>query len=234
VNLDSYTIRARVLPGVLTALPVIMLAALGITSLMAGVIPAISGVALAFLLAELVRRRGQKLETRLKQKWGGFPTTYMLRFDSRVPDARLTERRNALESVTGAELPARALEDSNLAAANIEIERVVRLGIARVRDAGVEASLLQQENTSYGFRRNLRSLTPFGLIAVLASAVVASFFLESHPAVVVTIYAIDALVAAAWILLIKDEWVHDQAKKYAERFFVAIETIAQKTPANDR
>ena len=177
-----------------------------------------------------MRKRGLSLEQRLKVDWGGFPTTDLLRFNNHSGDARLLARRVAIEKVTIAVLPGRQLEDADPAEADTEIERIVRLGIARIRETKVESDLLEQENTSYGFRRNLRALKPFGLSAVGISILVAACFVTTHPAIVTTIVAGDLLITLLWLAVVRDGWVHEQAEKYAERFFVAIQTIANMTP----
>jgi hypothetical protein len=233
VGLDAYTIRARVLPAVISFFPLILLGSLTWFEPLVGLIPAIGGIALAYWASEFVRQRGLHHEIRLKTKWGGMPTTMLLRFGAHGASRELTARRRAIEQVTGRKLPSAVEEDADPTATEATIERIVRLGIAQVRKSTVEAALLQQENTGYGFRRNLRALKPFGLTAVVASIVLALAFAydPAVPQLQMVIVIVNVVCGLAWLLMVRDAWVHEQAKKYAERFFVAIESIAINEPA---
>ncbi|MHB9004810.1 MAG: hypothetical protein ACYC6C_12270 [Coriobacteriia bacterium] len=231
MKFDTYTFRARVMPAVITVLPILLLGSLAVATPIVGLVPAVGAIAIAVWCAEIVRQRGLALEQRLKRAWGGFPTTQMVRFSSHPVDQRLSSRRASLELVTAQELPDRSTEDSDPEAADAEIEQVIRIGIARVRDVKVESDLLQHENISYGFRRNLFALKPLGLVAVGVSIVGATLGGGSEPMVLTFIVGADALIGLFWLAAVTKSWVHEQAKKYAERFFVAIETIASSTPA---
>jgi hypothetical protein len=234
MKFDTYTFRARVMPAVITVLPMLLLGSLAVAAPIVGLVPAVGAVAIAVWFAEVVRQRGLALEQRLKRAWGGFPTTAMVRFKGHAGDGRLVGRRAALELVTAQVLPNRSAEDADGEAADAEIERVVRIGIARVREVTVESSLLQQENTSYGFRRNLLALKPVGLVAVGVSIVGAVVGGSGEPTVLIFIVGADILIGLFWLAAVTKGWVHEQAKKYAERFFVAIETIASSMPATKK
>jgi hypothetical protein len=82
LKLDAYTLQARLLPGLFAALPLIVgaLAWMGPTSKWASALVAICGgaVTLVFLSA-IARDRGKSMERRLWRKWGGAPTTQLLR-----------------------------------------------------------------------------------------------------------------------------------------------------------
>ena len=230
MKFDAYTMRARVLPAVLVALPLAVLVSFAAFSPIAGIVPAIGGFALAYWAAEFVRQQGVRLERRLTRRWGGMPTNAQLRLTSRDMAAVL-RRRAALELATGYELPDPVAESKSAVDADIEIERVVRLGAARIRDTKVEAHLVHQENIAYGFRRNLRALKPLGLTSAALSVAIALVAAWNETTILTFVLALDILLAILWIAVVRDEWVHDQAKKYAERFFVAIETIARNQPA---
>jgi hypothetical protein len=230
MQFDTYTLQARVLPGVLVALPLFVLISLVVVEPAFGIIPAVGGVAVSYACAELVRQRGVAVEGRLKQKWRGFPTTDSLRFNGRPASTDLLRRRSALESVSNRELPGRLQEDTDPDGAEEEIERAVKIGISRIRQVNVEAALLQRENVSYGFRRNLFALKGPGLTVLAVTSASTVYVLWSNPTALVLAMSASLTLFVGWITMVTEGWVLGQAKKYAERFFVAIETIAVGEP----
>src|SRR4051812_29870164 len=85
---DSYSRRARLFPALVSGASLVVasfvlapLQDMGLPQLGAGVF---SGV-LVYALADIVRRRGKRLEESLYAEWGGKPSTTMLRHS----DARL-------------------------------------------------------------------------------------------------------------------------------------------------
>jgi len=230
---DAYTLRARVLPGVIATLPMILLVSLTVFEPLAGVVPAVGGLALAYWASEFVRQEGVRQEARLKRKWGGMPTTSALRY-RKQSDPGVTVRRRALEQLTGRELPSAHEEDTDPDAAEQSIERLVKVGIAVIRQNKIEADVLQQENTSYGFRRNLRALKSIGLLASLVAAAIAIVFAHEQPVLLSFLLCLDGVIGLLWLAVVRDGWVYQQAEKYAERFFIAIETAALKQSASEQ
>src|SRR3954463_11365781 len=103
---DEYTLRARIYPGLLAVLPVVSTTLLlwprsGLNTLW----PVVVAAGGLFFLANLVRSRGRKLETRLIQEWDGLPTTHLLRHREADNLTQFARRRHRLEETFGEPLP---------------------------------------------------------------------------------------------------------------------------------
>src|SRR5436309_2527724 len=115
--LDEYERRARLVPGLLAVLPIgLAILALGLRRLpiFSTLLSAATAVGGPVVLASFVRQRGQRLQERLFQEWGGSPTIDRLRLLDHPPtDARRSRRRQKLEDVTNTPLPSVDEERAN-------------------------------------------------------------------------------------------------------------------------
>ncbi|MCM6761171.1 hypothetical protein NB037_01950 [Rathayibacter sp. ZW T2_19] len=232
---DTYSLKARWLPAVITALPILALALafVGVNVAVGSFLPAAAFAAISFAAVEYTRTRGQACEKRLVTKWGGMPTTRALRVTSRTGDLALTRRRQQVEALSGHQLPTALDEERDPVSADTRYAQAVKTVIIQLRHDGRGADLLQDENVSYGFRRNLRALRPLGisvLLASIAGCAAGYVILEMDVVALGIVFILELLVGAFWLFVVRDEWVSQQADTYAERMFSVLDAQAQRKP----
>jgi hypothetical protein len=86
---DPYERKARLIPGLLVALPLIipLVSVYGAKNpLLTSVIGLLSSCGAMFALANISRGLGKALEVKLVSKWGGMPTTIILRHSDNFLD----------------------------------------------------------------------------------------------------------------------------------------------------
>jgi hypothetical protein len=225
--LDAYSLKARWAPALICAAPILILfsAFLGDQSpLLTGAPVAIGSIA-ALVAVELTRTRGRACEKRLIIKWGGLPTTKALRHMDGPEDRELSHRRTQLELLTGHALPSMAMEKKDPSGADRQYASVVRTAIARMGRESVGAERLQKENTSYGFRRNLRGLRGLGITLVLVGLCtsIAKVVITQDPSSVLLPGTVQIVIGVLWIAVVKDSWVEEQAMIYSSSFFIALD-----------
>ncbi len=163
--LDPYNHQARLYPALITLLPPLALVATWLPALASTgeiVLSIAAACGLLFLLADLARSMGKALEKRLLKKWGGWPTTAVLRHRDGTLSADVKKRYHrflAKQKLVGA-LPTAADEQSDLARADEKYAAAVMWLKEQCR--GDAFSLVDKENTTYGFRRNLAGLKKAG------------------------------------------------------------------------
>lgn len=247
-TLDDYTVKARLWPGLMTGLPV--------ASGLATVVPHVSwkeqlaagmggALVLAFLLAQIARSQGKRLESRLFELWGGKPSVRLLRHQDTTIDVHTKARyhRNIQAISRGTiRMPDPKQESDDPATADQAYEAATKLLIARTRDQ-VAFPLLYKENVNYGFHRNMLGLKPFGISAALIGLMVSGWRLidrvrgvqdvagetrvmqemAGSPLVAVVISLLMLVVWAMWVC---PDWVKIPADAYAERLLEASDSLA--------
>ncbi|HEU5156133.1 MAG TPA: hypothetical protein VFU43_03995 [Streptosporangiaceae bacterium] len=238
--LDDYERRARLAPGLLALLPVvIVMAVLGLRKepVVSAVITAVALGGGPLALAELVRRHGRKAQESLWSSWGGALTTQKLRL--REPTQNSLQRetwRKAVSSITGIELASVRRERANPTKADEAIEVVV----GQIRDLtrdGDKFPLVRAENRGYGFHRNLygiRWIARFIALVVVLGVLGYMFWLAkvaNQPALtVVNIVALAAAVLclAIWFMLPSAKHTRDAADRYAYELLQAAVVLASE------
>lgn len=229
--LDRYQLRARIQPAVLAALPVAWTVAVvfGATrDLTSGAVAFVGAAGVAYFLAQLVRDRGRALEGGLWASWGGPPTTQLLQGLADEPEPVLSRRWAMMgllmPGIAGAPDPTRP----GTADAEIYISHLRE----RTRDSN-SFPLVAAENAGYGFRRNMYGLRPLAIglavgAAALAFGSVLYELVAGHGARTLPVGAMllaDLLALAAWIWVVKPEWVRVQAFAYARALLGAAESL---------
>lgn len=231
--IDAYTIRARLQPGLLAAVPL----AVGVTAFFPegpswwtwlwAVLVASGGT---FLLGELARQVGKAKEAGLFSSWGGKPTTVLLRHRSAPNPVKLTRYHARLRELRpDLELPTAESEQAQPAAA----DHVYEAATDYLKERARGDALVFQANCEYGFRRNALGVRPYGiatsLIGFLANvgALVAHlrFGVDASVAMQVVAASVNGILLAVWLLAIKPVWVKTTAFGYAERLLATLETL---------
>jgi hypothetical protein len=225
---SPFTLRARVVPALLVALPALLAAALLLPYeplLVAAQVAVAAGVLLA--LAAFVRRAGKRLEVRLAAKWGELPAQQSLSLLEPDHPERTKARRELVEQLLGRPLPSRAQERSHPERSARERDLAVRDLIPRVR--GEERDpLLHDENVQYNFKRNLRAVRPAGLlVAVLSAAAgVAAALLTEKATRGWATAGLSVVVLLGW-LAVTEALVREAANVYSDRYYDALARLRQ-------
>lgn len=169
--LDPYSIRARLAPGLLLLLPIILflVCTLGPKSpLLTAVSSVLAVCGGPYALSSFVRTYGQRAQERLYLAWGGKPTTLILRHsDTRLPlgTKKLYHEHIATKfnlSVSSAEEEARDMATAD----NVYLDATNRL-IQATRDSK-RYPLVFKELVAYGFNRNCYGIRWIGAAVSLA------------------------------------------------------------------
>ena len=242
-SFDAYTLRARVFPALIAIAPIIVaIAAIvpwdrisWIHGLAASAVPILLWVA-----ADTARQLGRKLEVRLFERWGGKPTTVMMRHSSNmlIDTASKAQNLEFLGRQIASLPPTAAQEAADPAGADSFYERCGNWLREHTRDTK-KFALLFAENITYGYRRNLFALKPVALIAdcfliviSLAAWVAYRPSLDSEAA---TRLLIIGGIAVGHILLLlttaTESAVQDASHGYARQLFLSCETLRTPTTA---
>lgn len=233
---DQYERAARLYPALLALLPILI--ALATTSVfgkpLATQLLTLSGACgAAYLLANISRMLGKAQEAKLFAKWGGTPTTQLLRHRDGFIDPHTKQRYHAfLARKLKTDFPTCDEEDASPAAADEFYRAGVKWLLAKTRDKK-RFALLFKENISYGFHRNGFGLKWVGTLLGLGSMV----WLVSaiHPDVagnwsalpsdrLVTV-GIELAITMAWAIYFSASRVKQAAHAYADMLLRACDDL---------
>lgn len=233
---DTYTLRARLCPALLTGLPAAAVVGVlfpGIEWWHAGLMSTGAAVGLTFLLAQMARSAGKRKEPALFQGWGGKPTTRYLRHrDSPLDRHTLARYHRNIEKLDPAlRMPSLEQENADPAGADAAYEAATRMLIGKTRDTK-RFRLLFKENVHFGFCRNLWGLKPIGIgVAVVSGIVCAALVYRefaaagvvARPAAVVGVVSLICVVL--WCMWFTPGWIKVAADAYAERLLEASDAL---------
>lgn len=166
---DPYERQARLYPALLALLPlfvvVMLLYAPNASALTSAVTVAVSCGAL-YLMTNLCRELGKRLEEELFREWGGKPSTQVLRHRDNTIEAPTKKRYHAfLGTKINEVFPDIRQEAENPSNADGVYQSGVRWLLDHTRpDDSKKFDLLFKENVAYGFRRNALGIKPLGVI----------------------------------------------------------------------
>lgn len=240
--LDQYTVRARLLPALIVALPPCIATLVWFPDGLHGwgaVWALIVWSGGTFLLAEIGRDAGKRKEPRLFQLWGGKPTTRLLRHEGAINRVLLTRRHAKLAALMGIAVPTAAVEAADSDAADEVYEACVAFLRDNTRDRK-QFDLIFKENCSYGFRRNLwgmkavgSTLALLGLVAVAVIPLVDSLArVGPRLEIIAVVGAVNLALLFGWLFVITPAWVRIPAEAYAERLLEACERLEGNSPRN--
>lgn len=229
----EYERRARLAPALLVSLPPTLAVVCWFPNFSwpqlasSLVLPAFLG-----LLAQIGRDQGKRLEPKLFQKWGGKPTTQLLRFSCPLlaVSTRDRYRRKLQELMPDLRLPSRLEEATDPDEADAVYDSCALYLREKTRDTKA-FPLVFSENVDYGMRRNLLGMKPAGIslsIAGLVAAMLATILgtkdgqLPAFPALATLA---NAFMLTFWLVRITPEWVRVPAFAYAERLLAACDSL---------
>lgn len=169
---DPYDRQARLYPALLCLLPMLALIALLYApnvSALTGVVTLAVSCGGLFLMTNICRELGKRLEDKLFGEWGGKPTTQLLRHRNGVVDSVTKRRYHAfLASKINAAFPDPEQEKADPAKADEAYQSGARWLLDRTRpDRGKQFDLLFRDNVTYGFRRNALGVRPLAIVLAI-------------------------------------------------------------------
>jgi len=230
---DRYERRARLLPGLIAATPMMLTIAavsLGQTPWYTAVgLSAGAELVLAFVLAYLARATGKATEETMWAEWGGPPTTRWLRpSDTTCSEQQKSRWRGVIKRITNLTIPASVTPQRDVAEIDRIINDAVRQLRYKLRDRP-EASMVRIHNEEYGQVRNLCGLRWYwvGIAALsLVGCLVLLYLGESAWAGFAVAAA--SLVLALILAFLAPGMVRRCANRYAESLFAAAVAFDEK------
>lgn len=235
---DVYTLRARVLPVLLIAAPLAVAAFAWSPGTWSGLTVG-AGVWCVFatVLAQLGRERGRRSQAALFASWGGSPTTRLLRHRETKNATQLLRRHEQLAAITGLRMPTAEEEADDSVKADEIYDTCVGIMTERTRDKKT-FDIIFDENCSFGFRRNLWALKPFGVAIALGVLVAVALYLAIVPvgtgvAAPFAVLLISLLALISW-KFVTTNWVAHAGDAYAEALLAASERVNGTMTTKDK
>jgi hypothetical protein len=234
---NRYNRKARFMPAVLVVLPVVIYAILALPALVTiwSKVAVIATFCLPFVVSQVVRDRGLRIQPVLFEKWGGRPSEVLLRWSSGEAQTAVARRHRLVRKHLDIELPDKAAEIADPSEANAVYAMATDALRERTRDQK-KFPLVFEENIAYGFRRNAYACrVPAWVVCGLAVA--ATLALARWSVVPlgwkqqIGLIVFDVLAAIGWWRWSTGDAVHRAADKYARQLFVSLETLStEPTP----
>ncbi|MBS1078273.1 hypothetical protein JK217_11025 [Gluconobacter kondonii] len=238
---EPYVRKARVIPGLLVALPVLvpLLCVYGSKQpILTSLIGLLSGCGAIYALANVARGRGKRLEETLINKWGGMPTTIALRHrDNFFDNVSKLRYHAAITTKLGIPMPTVEEEEENPEKADdIYIGAVRRLRELTRSNKG----LLLRENTTYGFHRNMLAMKPVGIFSCIVGIIYGLIISKIIQVVPPHLYPINFAkpglsagltllisisILSSWFLYFNESSVKRIGFVYAERLFECLPSL---------
>lgn len=236
-TLDTYTLKAQLAPMAVVVIPVWLLvfafAPGQLNAWQTALGAALPALGIPILLSQIGRDQGKKKEPTLFRKWGGAPTTRILRHRDTSLDGQTLQRYHAKLAflVPNVTVPSAQSEGADNEAADRVYESLTRYLREKTRDHSA-FSMVFQENMNYGFRRNLWGMKKAGIALALlgtggclAIAILRFMGQGSNWQVAGGLVLVNALLLSLWLLRFTPNWVKVAGDAYAERLLGATETM---------
>lgn len=172
--IDAYERPARLYPALISLIPVLSIVIgvygveLRINAAFVGLITAFGGL---FLLMQISRNLGKRLEQSLYSSWGGIPTTQLLRHrDNSLSFVTKKSYHDFLGRHINSKFPTIEEEAIDPIAADAIYQAGIKWLIGKTRDKS-KFTLIFKENVAYGFQRNSLGLKPIGIIIAVFSII---------------------------------------------------------------
>jgi hypothetical protein len=245
---DAYDRRARLYPSLIAALPAVIVsfALVPHASEIGHTLIAIAAnVGFFYLFVNIARNEGKRVEPRLIEKWGGWPTTIVLRHrDTRIDQYTKKRYHSALaKMVPGTVMPSIEQEQQNPSLADEAYRSATNKLLENRR--GAKYPLVQIGNAEYGFRRNMLGLKPWAsIIAVIVASVLILVWwwplrnstMSERLVVddlgnrwkVYLLFLGDLLVLIFWLFYVRVSWVRQSGFDYAHALLRTLDSSGRK------
>ena len=233
IAIDTYTIKARLLPSLFALLPLILvfICLFGIhKELYEYLLGIIVSFGVLIVLSNIGRDSGKKKEKSLYRIWGGKPTTVKLsHFSNTNPEILKRYHSKLTMLLPDIKLPNKDEERNDKFKAYSIYDSCVSFLIENTRDKE-KHNLIFEENVNYGFRRNLWGFKPYGIIFSTASIIIITTkaYINNFTFEILDIFSIPVifLLLLLWIFWFTNKWVKIAADAYAERLLASIDLLS--------
>jgi hypothetical protein len=224
---DPYERAARLYPALLALLPLLIV--LAVTSvfskpLVTQLLTLSGACGAAYLVANISRMLGKAREEKMFAKWGGVPTTQLLRHRSAFIDPHTKQRYHSfLARKLKICFPTRDEEHASPEAADELYRAGAKWLLERTRDKK-RFALLFKENISYGFHRNGFGLKWFGTLLGFGATVwlVIAFHADvpenwsALPTDQIATLGVEVAITIAWASYFNEYRLKQAARAYAD------------------
>ncbi|EXS27497.1 hypothetical protein J690_2574 [Acinetobacter sp. 742879] len=240
---DKYSFNARVKPALFIILPVVVTAYILIEplrTLLGSLVGIFVTCGVVNFFANQMSSVGNELQIKLFKKWGGAPTTIILRYSDESLDKYTKQRyRSKLNKL----IPnfKKITESYEMQHPN-DADDYYNSASSFMREytRNVEKySLIFSENIAYGFSRNLLAFKKTAITVVVISFLISITFiflnisiglgsineLKKIPSSYYVLLAIHIIFLLIWIFMINEKWVKIRGIAYAKRLYAACEDI---------
>lgn len=236
IELDKYTIKARLYPSFIVLLPAFVVSIYYITDIEKyyHYFTAFAAVGLfTYLLSQLGRDKGKLKEPALHKYFGGKPTTQILRHSNSYIDNVTKERYFKLltQKIDGIQIPTAEQERINANHADQVYESCAKFLISKTRDTK-KYNLLFKENISYGFRRNLWGMKIWALLIIFLCFLCHLYFTTNQFRVYnqfapkdIVLFVFLLTTALFWFVVVTKNWIKLVAFAYAERLYETLNDL---------
>lgn len=220
--LDSYAAYARLTPALLVIAPAFnVLLALGKSQ--SPIVLSVLGLAVAvgfpIVVEAVVRDEGVKMQDVLWSKWGGSPTSQLLR-EPALDDPDFVIRNRWRERLADI-----AKIDLKLADDPLDQGQHYRLMTSSAIEATRGHARLLEENKRYGYQRNLFAIRPWGVGVAVSSGVGAAatvFVIDDSASLLKTAVVLVAIAGIGfWLGVPAEKRVQAAGNRYARALFDA-------------
>lgn len=235
---DEYELKARIAPGLLTALPMVVFVFYAAPNLWRWPIFAASSVltlAMIYGLGQFAKARGEAIEAALWQSWDGPPSTRFMRHRDTTfgPELKALIAQNIAKEFSMTVLTAEQEDESPVTADQHIADAFKRVKqFLRENDA---RGLWFTHNVEYGFWRNLRGCRSVW-VALSAFALSLSVYVgRTHNVAVnsASVFAAGCMICALYLgWLVQPNAVKKVAEGYAEQAWMSFLSHSGHTGRN--
>ena len=234
IELDRYSLKARLYPAFIVLLPAFVVSLYYITDFEKYFHYATALVSVGlftYLLAQLGRDRGKINEAKLFSLWGGKPTTIIFRHNDDTIDPVTKKRYHKLltEKIDGIQIPTPEQEQNDSKLADQVYESCTKYLISKTRDTK-KFPLIFKENVNYGFRRNLWGMKTWAIIVLFFSTIIhviiATEYFTNYsfkPNKDAYLYGVFFSIFIFWVFIVTPNWIRIIAEEYAKRLYETLE-----------
>jgi hypothetical protein len=246
--MDAYDRLARLTPALLTLapIPVLIICLFGKAQIIGTSILSIATYCGAgYMLARVARNAGKKHQDRLFEKWGGSPTTQLLRHSNSHFDEHTKARfHGVLSTGLGKAMPSAADENGNPRQAD-ELYRAATIWLIDQTRDSKRFPLVFKENVAFGFQRNALGMRWYGVtiavVCLMIGLLCTSVLSVDQPFLSLTAITemgptgalpltVSAVMLFAWLFLLTEQGVKQAGFSYAERLIQGCDQLSKPTP----
>lgn len=225
-GMDRYDRNARLNPALILLLPAFLFVFVwfpAVWTQFSAIAAFVVACGVLYALTRYVRTLGHSVERKLRARIGRLHTAALLSLaDDRLSTSMKAKCRSYIEAHSGLTLPSVEQEESDPKSAADTRLVAVRWLLEHTRPTAA-ATLLLDENISYGFARNLLGLKPYGLVISGMVCLASAWWLLDTPSgstpffLGLILCGASFLVLLFWLFLVTEKSVENASQVYAEK-----------------